>query len=48
MEARTAFLWGAMLCSTCSIVSANCLTSRWPEPVSHLRCQPAYSKSWIE
>ena len=31
-----------------SIASANCLTSRWPEPVSHLRCQLAYSKSWIE
>ena len=40
--------WGAMLCSTCSIAPANCLTSRWPEPVSHLRCQSAYSKSWIE
>ena len=48
LEARTVFLWGAMFRSTCSIASANCLTSLWPEPVSHLRCRLAYSKSWIE
>ena len=29
-------------------LSANGLTSRWPEPVSHLICQSAYSKSSIE